>query len=212
MKRSHHGDVDRFDRWSATYDRPLGQRLLFGPVHRQLCRALLEGRAPATIVDVGCGTGLLLEAIRRVLPEAELVGIDPSQGMTAVARSRFAGVPRVRIEMAPAQHMPLDGATADVVTTTLSFHHWDDQGASLCEVARVLRPGGRLLLADILGAGVMGRLVRPFGRRHGRGYGDAAGLSALLSAAGFASWRRRRLFWPGVPLYLVEARLGRIDG
>jgi ubiquinone/menaquinone biosynthesis C-methylase UbiE len=212
MKRSHHGDIDHFDEWSSTYDRPLGQRLLFGPVHRRVCDALLEGGAPGSIVDIGCGTGQLLEVLRRRLPEAELIGIDPSRGMVGVARSRFAAAPRVRIEMAPARDLPLDTGSVEVVTTTLSFHHWDEQGASLREVARVLRPGGRLLLADILGSGLRGRLDRPFGRSHGRGYRDAAELSALLSAAGFASWRRRRLFAPGIPMFLVEARLGRLDG
>ena len=211
VKHSHQGDIDHFDRWSVTYDRTPGQRVFFGPVHRHVCEALLDGHAPGRIVDVGCGTGRLLEVIRRRLPEAELIGIDPSAGMVGVARSRFAEVPRVRIEMAPARDLPLDGGSVDVVTTTLSFHHWDEQGASLREVARVLRPGGRLLLADVLGIGLLGRLIRPLGHRDSSVFRNAAELSALLSEAGFASWRRRRLFVPAIPVFLVEARVGTLD-
>ncbi|MGD0372551.1 MAG: class I SAM-dependent methyltransferase [Candidatus Dormibacteria bacterium] len=210
MRHWVHGEIDFFDRWSSSYDRHVSQRFLFEPVHRQVCEALVAGGAPGTIVDVGCGTGRLLEAIHHRFPEADLIGIDPSQGMVRVARSRFAGVPRIRIEQAGALDLPLDPASVDVVTTTLSFHHWNEQSASLREVGRVLRPGGRLLLADVLAIGLVGRLLRPLRRRHGAVFRDAAELSAMLRAAGFASWRGRHVFSPAVPVFLVEARVGRL--
>ena len=111
------------------------------------------GSLPRRVLDLGCGTGRLLEDLRRRLPEAELVGVDPSEGMLAVARRRLAGEPGVRLEVATAARLPLPDASVDVVTTTMSFHHWEAQDASLREVARVLAPGGRLLIADVLGIG-----------------------------------------------------------
>jgi len=93
----------------------------------------------------------------------------------------------------------------DVVTTTLSFHHWDEQQAALEEVVRVLRPGGRLILVDILGIGLVGRILRRV-HRHGTGYRDTAEMTRLFRSAGFSSWRSRRLFGPLVPVLLVEAR------
>jgi ubiquinone/menaquinone biosynthesis C-methylase UbiE len=207
MPRAHHGDIERFDEWSTTYDRTPGQ-LFFGRIHRPVVNAVCSGRVlPRRVVDLGCGTGRLLEALLPRLAGAELVGIDPAQGMIAVARTRFAAEPRVRLEVATADHLPLADASVDVATTTMSFHHWEEQGTALREVVRVLAPGGRFLLADVLGIGFFGRIMRSTGGRHGIGYRDAAELMRLLHDAGFSAWRRRRLFWPGVPIYLVEARL-----
>ena len=207
MPRAHHGDIERFDEWSTTYDRTPGQ-LFFGRIHRPVVNAVCSGRVlPRRVVDLGCGTGRLLEALLPRLAGTELVGIDPAQGMIAVARTRFAAEPRVRLEVATAEHLPLADASVDVATTTMSFHHWEEQGTALREVVRVLAPGGRFLLADMLGIGFFGRIMRSTGGRHGIGYRDAAELMRLLHDAGFSAWRRRRLFWPGVPIYLVEARL-----
>jgi ubiquinone/menaquinone biosynthesis C-methylase UbiE len=198
-------EIARFDRWAPGYDRGPGQ-IFFRAIHRPVARALSSAPSPPRrVADLGCGTGRLLDTLRPLLPEAELFGIDPSQGMIAVARARFGTDPRVHLEVAAADRLPLGDGSVDVVTTTLSFHHWEHQAASLGEVARVLRPGGRLLLADILGIGVIGRLLRPHGNRHGSGYRTAAELDTLLGAAGFPVWRRRSMLFPGVPIYLVEA-------
>jgi ubiquinone/menaquinone biosynthesis C-methylase UbiE len=206
MARRHHGDVERFDEWSTTYDRGPGQ-YFFGRVHRPVVDAVCSGRVtPRRVVDLGCGTGRLLEALLPRLTGAELIGVDPAEGMIAVARTRFAGEPRVRLEVASADHLPLADASVDVATTTMSFHHWDHQDAALREVVRTLAPGGRLLLADVLGIGLFGGLLRSTGRGHGSGYRNAREMTALLRDAGFSAWRRRRLSWPGIPIYLVEAR------
>ncbi len=206
MARRHHGDIERFDEWSTTYDRGPG-KYFFGRVHRPVVDAVCSGGVtPRRVVDLGCGTGRLLEALLPRLTEAELIGVDPAEGMIAVARTRFAGEPRVRLEVASADHLPLADASVDVATTTMSFHHWDHQDAALREVVRTLAPGGRLLLADVLGIGFFGGLLRSTGRGHGSGYRNAREVTALLRDAGFSAWRRRRLSWPGIPIYVVEAR------
>ena len=206
MARRHHGDIERFDEWSTTYDRGPG-KYFFGRVHRPVVDAVCSGGVtPRRVVDLGCGTGRLLEALLPRLTEAELIGVDPAEGMIAVARTRFATEPRIRLEVAPADRMPLDDGSADVVTTTLSFHHWDHQDAALREVVRTLAPGGRLLLADVLGIGFFGGLLRSTGRGHGSGYRNAREMTALLRDAGFSAWRYRRLLGPVVPVFLVEAR------
>ena len=207
MRQRTDDDVGRFDRWSATYDRSLAQRFLFEPVHRAVCDRLVSvAPPPDTVVDVGCGTGRLLAAVRVRLPSANLVGIDPAEGMIAQARTRFARDPRVTLHVASARSMPLDDESVDAVLTTMSFHHWNDQAASIREVARVLRGDGRLIVADIFGIGAAGRVAARVLGRHGRGYRTASELDELFSPAGYAWSIRRHVFGKLVPALVIEAR------
>ena len=103
------------------------------------------------LLDVGCGTGgLLAEALRghRGLFAA---GVDADPGVLAIAARRlrrWRG--RVTLYPARAESLPLPAETIDVAVSTLAFHHLPTAAklAALGEVLRVLRPGGRLLLAD----------------------------------------------------------------
>lgn len=200
-------DVARFDRLSTTYDRSPAQRLFFTRVHSAVADMLADAAdPPRRIVDVGCGTGRLLTLLHQRFPDADLIGVDPAEGMIREARRRFIGEPAVRLEIALARALPLEDGSADAVTSSVSFHHWDDQAASLREIARVLRGGGRLLLADIFGIGPVGRLLDRLGHRHGRGYRSQTELSTLLVGAGLSWVRRRQLFGPGSPISVVEAR------
>ena len=145
---TNHRRVARFDRWAGTYDRSLMQRLYFIPVQMRMLDFL--GHAdleivPHCVVDVGCGTGRLLQSFAERWPEAQLIGVDPAEGMIVEARQRSPGA---RFECAPAEALPLADGTVDLVLSSLSLHHWADQQQGLCEVARVLRPGGYLCLAD----------------------------------------------------------------
>jgi ubiquinone/menaquinone biosynthesis C-methylase UbiE len=65
-----------------------------------------------------------------------------------VAQAR-AQTPNARIEHAPAERLPLAEGAVDLVTSTASFHHWSDQAQGVREAARVLRPGGLFVLADM---------------------------------------------------------------
>jgi len=204
VRQIHHGDVQHFNRWAPNYDRTPGQfffRWVQSPVAEALVRFAAHDSV-GSVVDVGCGTGRLLERLLTLLPAAELAGVDLSEGMIRMARARFQAEPRVRLEVAAANHLPFEDASVDAVTTTLSFHHWDHQAEAMREVTRVLRPGGRLLLADVLAIGPFGRFAQMIAGRHGTG----ADLAEMLNGAGFTSWRRRAIFAPGIPIYLVEAR------
>jgi trans-aconitate methyltransferase len=81
-------DVKRFDRWAATYDQSVLQRLYFGPVHSKMLDLLVQKGpkdAPSCIIDVGCGTGRLLRLASARWPEARLFGADPAENMVAEA-------------------------------------------------------------------------------------------------------------------------------
>lgn len=138
----------RFERWSSTYDRSPLQRLLFERVHRAVFAAAGPGGVPATVLDVGCGTGRLLREARRRWPDTQVIGIDISPGMIAEARQR---APYGRFLLGPAESLQLEAGSVDLAVSTMSFHHWTDKAAGIREIARVLAPGGRFILADHAG-------------------------------------------------------------
>jgi ubiquinone/menaquinone biosynthesis C-methylase UbiE len=146
MKRKHRAqDVERFDRWGSTYERSWMQQRLFDPVHSAVLDQAESRFKPASVLDIGCGSGRLLRKVHNSWPQAHLSGVDPAQGMLEVARQL---TPEARFFMGSGEALPLEDASVDLALSTISFHHWQDQAAGVREVARVLRPGGSFLLAD----------------------------------------------------------------
>lgn len=141
-------DITRFNRWAATYDRSLMQIAFFGPVHAKII-SLLKQKGPqdpqCTIVDIGCGTCRLLRTVSANWPEAALFGVDPAEQMLLAAHRHN---PNVTFILAPAESLPLPDQTAEMVLSSISFHHWADPQRGIQEVARILRPGGWFCLAD----------------------------------------------------------------
>jgi len=139
-------DIERFDRWSLTYEKSWLQRHFFDRVHQAVLSLVAEEGEPESILDVGCGTGRLLRVARTRWPNVQLIGVDAAEGMVEVARQL---APDVTFHVGQAEALPLPDASVEVALSTTSFHHWSDQAAGVREVARVLRPGGRFFLADI---------------------------------------------------------------
>jgi len=105
-------------------------------------RALLpwiEALTPRRAVDVGCGTG-------RWTARLSAIGVDCSPAMLAVA-ARKEGL-RGRLAVAEAAALPVASASADLVLCALTFGHIRDQAGAMREFARVLEPGGTLILSD----------------------------------------------------------------
>ena len=137
--------------------------------------------APSTILDVGCGTGRLLRRLGERWPGSQLLGVDPDEGMVAVARRLMPGA---SVHVGTAESIPVDGASVDLVVTSISFHHWADQLRGLREIHRVLRAGGCLCLADITLPRWLARLV-------GSGARSPASIRGLLGQAGLALQEQR---------------------
>jgi ubiquinone/menaquinone biosynthesis C-methylase UbiE len=106
---------------------------------------------PATILDIGCGTGTLLVELARRNPDARVAGLDgdPDILQRAAGKARAAAV-EVELLNGMADSIPLENSSVDSVTSTLVFHHLspDAKARTLAEIRRVLRPDGRLVIAD----------------------------------------------------------------
>ncbi len=116
-------------------------------------RANFDALDPApgeTIVDIGCGNGLMTaELARAVGPGARVIGVDPSAEMRKLATARCAEFEWVEIVEGAADSLPVPDGVADKAVSIQVFEYLNDIPAALAEARRVLRPGGRLAIGDI---------------------------------------------------------------
>ncbi|MCL2679911.1 MAG: 30S ribosomal protein S12 methylthiotransferase RimO [Coriobacteriia bacterium] len=200
QQQEQHKHVGRFGDWARHYDKSLLQLIVFRPVFRRVqadIRAALtpffdsEGNPVSTtaegatllpaLLDLGCGTGQLLVRLMQQYPQLQLYGVDPAEGMLAVAHQRVlaaaAAGQQPHLQQAYAEDLPFADDSFDLVTTTISFHHWSDQHKGLAEIRRVLKPAGTLIVADIVDEGLMRPLFAP--KNHGS-FRTAAVLADML--------------------------------
>jgi ubiquinone/menaquinone biosynthesis C-methylase UbiE len=99
---------------------------------------------PLTVVDLGSGIGRLTPALAETFI-GPVYGVEPSRKMREIAQAT-ASAPAVDYLAGEAAHIPLDDDAADAILMFLSFYHVPDRPAAAAEIARVLKPGGRLLI------------------------------------------------------------------
>jgi ubiquinone/menaquinone biosynthesis C-methylase UbiE len=154
-------------------------------------RALVEAagvRPGQRVLDVGCGTGYFARAIAAAVGSDGLViGIDAGDSMIQYARQKAASIPNCEFQVGAAEALPLPGDHFDVVVSSLVLHHLpaDLRVRAVEEMRRVLRPGGRLLVAEARNPrhGILSLLARAHGYDHmARQVPD---LDSLVLAAGF---------------------------
>lgn len=175
-------------------------------------RALAGDVGGLDVLDLGCGTGAMAELLGP--GGARVTAVDLAPHMVAVARERLAGVPGIAgVEVMDAQALDLPDSSFDLVVAALSLMFCPDHPAAFGEVHRVLRPGGRLVMAcwgtpDQCESVTVGRVAAGFADRRppegtpsGQALGDPDHLRALLDRAGFGpidmTSRRMRLRYPG---------------
>lgn len=115
--------------------------------------AMLEAaelRGDERVLDAGCGTGHT--ALAFAAHAAEIVALDLTEAMLAQGRklAQQRGLSNITFKRGDVEHLPYPDATFDIVTSRYSAHHYPHPHAALAEFTRVLRPGGRLLLSDVV--------------------------------------------------------------
>ena len=132
------------DRQHAGYQE--GRRL--GPEALALWLAAFAEHAPRTrplaVLDLGSGTGRFAPALAEAFG-GPVCGVEPSARMRALAEAA-PHPPAVSYREGCAERIPLPDASCDLVLMFLSFHHVEDRGRGAAEIARVLRPGGRVFI------------------------------------------------------------------
>ncbi len=137
----------RFDTAAASYDRfaPL-QRLVAGRLAGRVAAAIPDSARPVRILEIGCGTGLLTESLRRLLPAATIVATDLSPAMLRVCRARLANDDRLLLLAADAMQPAVSGGF-DLVCSSLALQWLGDPVSALGALVRLLSPGGTLHVA-----------------------------------------------------------------
>jgi ArsR family transcriptional regulator len=134
--------------------------------------------------DLGCGTGQVSAALAPFV--ARVVAVDGSAAMLQAARKRLQGHDNIDLRRGELESLPIDDGRLDAATLMLVLHHLAEPAAALAEVARVLKPGGRVLIVDML----------PHDRESYRqqmghvwlGFSESQ-IGELLETAGFAASR-----------------------
>ena len=101
-----------------------------------------------TVGDLGCGTGQLTAALAPFV--GRVIAVDASAAMLQAAKKRLQGFENVELRRGDLEALPIDDARLDAATLALVLHHLPEPERALAEVARVLKPGGRLLIVDML--------------------------------------------------------------
>jgi malonyl-CoA O-methyltransferase len=134
VKKSFDCHADQYDTLAAV------QKKVTDRFAEQLERSI---SSPASLLDIGAGTGRLLEKISQIFPDTDLVGIDLAFGMTTVARNRLEHISRAAIICSDAENLPFCDNAFDIVVSTSTYQWVSPLERAFAEVYRVLKPAGR---------------------------------------------------------------------
>jgi ubiquinone/menaquinone biosynthesis C-methylase UbiE len=111
-----------------------------------------QGQPSEQALDVGAGTGLLTLPLAAQVSHLWAIDISPAMCSLLEARAQEAGVENIEVKVCSADELPLEDACVELVVSNYCLHHLDDPGKAraLAEIYRVLKPGGRLVFADMM--------------------------------------------------------------
>jgi ubiquinone/menaquinone biosynthesis C-methylase UbiE len=195
---------DAYDGWAPSYDEQANQLL---EIEQPIVREILDGLPIGVALDAACGTGRHAAYLASL--GHTVIGVDSSPGMLARAREK---VPQGEFHEADLHELPVPDDSVDVVVCAIALVHLPDIEGPFREFARVLRPGGHLVVSDQ--RGLIGDIISPvlfdgpeFGGREGElGYIPvyARLASDYLAAALPLGFRVLRCEEPRIPWPILD--------
>ncbi len=101
-----------------------------------------------SVLDIACGTGEFERMVLSENPTQQMVGIDISEEMVAIAHQKLHSYANVSFQVSSAAALPFPGQSFDVIVSASAFHYFDDPVAALTEIKRVLKPSGKVVILD----------------------------------------------------------------
>ena len=203
------------------YDQYMGP-LLFEPYAR-IVADRAKALFPSKILETAAGTGIVTAALRRALPDADIVATDLNQAMLDVAVGRLEGV---ELRQADSLDLPFENGSFDLVVCQFGVMFYPDRGRRNAEAKRVLRDGGNhlVLIWDALERNPVSRQVHDivaalysddppqFLARTPFGYADEGAIRRDLIDGGFATVEIERVDAKGTLLSARDAAIGLVAG
>ena len=136
-----------FSRWAHRYDHRLFQfwmKRFQDPVYQEI-----DFTRKSSLLDISCGTGELLKELSEQNKHRRLIlkGLDLTPEMAEKARKKLSSM--AKISVGDVHHLPFKSNFFEYVTSTEAFHHYADQHKALKEIARVTKPGGKVIIVDV---------------------------------------------------------------
>jgi SAM-dependent methyltransferase len=158
-------------------------------------------RPDDVVLDIGCGTGTAVREAAALLPQGQVIGIDPSPAMLRIAAEQTSSTPereRIKFMDGSAESIPLPDRSVTIALAINSIHHWADLRRGLDEVQRVLKPIGRLVITEeALASGKCGHGEKPLS--------DPKFVAGALEEAGFENVTADIHENSGVRIYFFDA-------
>ncbi len=194
-----------FDRWAGRYEEDRTSRWL-ADLQAEALRTLRPAKDDR-MLDIGCGTGA---AVREAAPAVErAVGVDLSPAMVARARELAADLPNADFREADSELLPFGDDAFTAILCTTSFHHYPDPDRAIREMARVLAPGGRVVIgdgcSDRLAARALDLVLRTFQRSHVHFYRSRE-LEAIIARSGLSHGSSLLLLGGGYAIVTARKR------
>lgn len=142
--------IETYSKLASAYDEPQNLESCWGAAARSALDRLRIDDRHSVIADIGCGVGReLAELASRNSANRQFVGVEPAEKMREIAIARNAVYPNVRILEGRFENIPLESESVDYLYSILAFHWTTDLERSVAELARVLKPAGKMDLSFI---------------------------------------------------------------